>query len=203
MRQNRHLVVFAKAPDMGRVKSRLAKDIGLMGATRFYRRTVDEVLRRLERNARWTGWLALSPDKALHGRRFWPPSYIPIAQGGGDLGERMDRVMYILPPGPVVIIGTDVPAITPEHIDTAFRKLGRYDAVFGPAEDGGYWLVGARRSPCLPDLFSGIRWSTPHTLADTTSKLTEKGLKVALIDTLSDVDDGAAYDRWRGKIKEV
>src|SRR3546814_16124850 len=83
----------------------------------------------------------------------------------------MDRVMRVLPPGPAVIIGTDIPDIRPRHAAAAFRALGRHDAVFGPAADGGYWLVGLRRRPTIPRAFDGVRWSTEHALADTRANL--------------------------------
>jgi glycosyltransferase A (GT-A) superfamily protein (DUF2064 family) len=125
----------------------------------------------------------------------WPGTWRRIGQGTGDLGERMGRVMRALPPGPAVIIGTDVPDIRPDHVARAFRALGRHDAVFGPAADGGYWLVGLRRRPRVPEIFEGVRWSTEFALADTLANALT--LDVALLDVLDDVDDGAALERWR------
>jgi hypothetical protein len=125
----------------------------------------------------------------------WPGTWRQIGQGTGDLGERMGRVMRALPPGPAVIIGTDVPDIRPDHVARAFRALGRHDAVFGPAADGGYWLVGLRRRPRVPEIFEGVRWSTEFALADTLANALT--LDVALLDVLDDVDDGAALERWR------
>ena len=105
----------------------------------------------------------------------------------------MQRVFDRLPPGPAVIIGTDVPEITNSHIARAFAALGSNDAVIGPGEDGGYWLIGVRRSPRVPSVFSGVRLSSPHTLKDTLKNL--KGRKVAMLNTLADVDDGGSYHR--------
>jgi hypothetical protein len=101
--------------------------------------------------------------------------------------------------GPVVIVGSDIPDIAPAHIARAFAALGDHDFVFGPAADGGFWLVGARRRPAVPaGLFDGVRWSTPHALADTLAGL-PKTARVAMIATLDDVDDGAAWQRWRAR----
>ncbi len=197
---NRHLVVFAKYPVLGRVKTRLARDIGLVAATRFYRHTTFNMLLRLGRDPRWHCWLSLSPDTAVGDPYFWPKTVRPIKQGTGDIGQRMDRAIKKMPPGSTVIIGTDIPEIRPRHIEAAFSALGSHDVVFGPASDGGYWLVGARRSPSTPDLFSDIRWSSEHTLSDTLSKLQKGGSKIALLDTLDDVDDGAAYQKWLKKV---
>ena len=80
------------------------------------------------------------------------------------------------------------------HIAKAFRLLGRHDLVFGPAEDGGFWLVGARRSPRLPPLFGTVRWSGPHALADALANLPRR-VSVGFAARLDDVDDAAALRR--------
>ena len=105
----------------------------------------------------------------------------------------MQRMMDHMAPGPVVIIGTDVPGLCTAHIREAFRLLGRHDAVFGPASDGGYWLVGLKRRPRVPRPFAGVRWSTPHALADTLINL--RGRSIALLAELSDVDTADDFVR--------
>lgn len=197
-----HLVVFAKAPRLGRVKSRLAADIGAVAAWAFYRHATAGVLRRLAADRRWRCWLAVTPDRDLDDDGPWPPGIDRIGQGSGDLGRRMGRCMGALPPGPAVIVGTDVPDLGPPHVARAFRALGRFDAVFGPAADGGYWLVGLRRRPTTPAIFEGVRWSSPHALADTVANL-GGGRSAAMLDTLEDIDDGAALARWRAARKGV
>jgi glycosyltransferase A (GT-A) superfamily protein (DUF2064 family) len=119
-----------------------------------------------------------------------------MPQGGGDLGARMQRIFDAAPPGPAVIIGTDVPHIAPAHIAAAFRLLGRHDAVFGPAADGGYWLVGLKRRPRLLRPFDGVRWSTAHALSDTLANL--RGLSIGEVATLTDVDTAADLVRCTG-----
>jgi len=195
MRPARHLVVMAKQPVMGRVKTRLAASIGVVEATRAARVMLQALLRRLARDARWTTWLAVAPDSAARPAR-WQGDARPhlIAQGRGDLGERMQSLIDRLPPGPAVIIGSDIPAIAPEDIIAAFRLLGSHDAVFGPASDGGYWLVGlSRRCPLRP--FSPVRWSGPHALADTLANIA--GRRVALLRELNDVDTAEDHRTWR------
>jgi len=110
-------------------------------------------------------------------------------QGGGDLGRRMQRPMRELPPGPVCVIGTDIPDIDVQHVRRAFRLLGRSDAVFGPAADGGYWLVGLRRRPRVLDPYRGVRWSSRYALSDTVQNL--GGCTVAYTAALADVDTAA------------
>ncbi len=121
-----------------------------------------------------------------------------MAQQRGDLGRRMDRAMRGFGPGPVVLVGSDIPDISARHIAAAFRALGRHDAVFGPADDGGYWLVGLRRRPAHPDPFSPVRWSSRHALADTVANLGRRYDHV-LLETLTDIDDAASLRRWRDK----
>jgi hypothetical protein len=197
-RPARHLVVFVKAPRLGQVKSRLAAGIGALPALQFYRQTTARLLRRLGRDARWRCAIAVTPAGACHGR-FWDPSLPRLDQGLGDLGRRMARVFGTLPPGPAVIVGSDIPDLAPRHIAEAFRALGAKDAVLGPAEDGGYWLIGLKRTRPIPaGLFEGVRWSSPHALADTCASL-PRGFSVALLERLEDVDDAGSYRRWRAR----
>ena len=177
---------MAKLPVAGSVKTRLAREIGVAGATRFARHAVAALLQRVGLDRRWQTTLAVAPDQGLDSRA-WPRGMARMPQGGGDLGTRMQRIFDCTPPGPVVIVGTDVPGIRPAHIAEAFRQLGHHDAVLGPATDGGYWLVGLRRRPRVPRPFANVRWSSPHALADTLANL--RGRTVAFTATLSDVDN--------------
>lgn len=187
----RHLVMMAKAPRIGTVKTRLARDIGPVGAWSFYRRTLFTVTKRLL-DPRWTCWLSTTPDGTRLTARQWPQRWRRIAQGGGDLGERLLRPFKNLSPGAVVIIGSDIPGIQPQHIAAAFKALNNNDIVFGPAGDGGFWLIGAKSPSKLTDPFDGVRWSTEHALADTLANLAD-GTRVGFIETLNDVDDVEDY----------
>ncbi len=191
----RTLVIFAKAPVLGRVKSRLAAGIGSAAALAFYRRTLAGVLRRVARDRRWQTILAVTPDSAARSTRRWPMKLERQSQGTGDLGARMARVLERGRPGLVLIVGSDIPDITPTLVWRGFRALGASDAVFGPARDGGYWLVGARRGLKLRGSFRDVRWSSQHALADTLSNL--KHRRVALVDELDDIDDASVLQRWR------
>jgi len=182
---------MAKVPVAGRVKTRLAADIGVAAAVRFARHCTAALLARVA-YAPWQMTIAVTPDSATHSRN-WPHGLPLKPQRNGDLGARMQRIFDSTGPGPVVIIGTDVPQIARAHLFRAFRLLGRHDAVFGPATDGGYWLVGLKRRPLVLRPFHGVRWSSPHALADTLANL--DGRSVAHIDTLSDVDTAADFAR--------
>jgi uncharacterized protein len=190
----RHLVLFVRAPALGSGKRRLAREIGDVATVRFERLMIALLLRRLAADRRWRLRIAVTPDKARHHARHWRRGIEAIGQEGGDLGVRMRRALAACPPGPVVLVGGDIPALTARHVAAAFRLLGDHDLVFGPAEDGGFWLVGARHPRQLPTLFEAVRWSTPHALADTLGRLPRR-FSVGFADLLEDVDDGEAYHR--------
>ena len=180
---------MVKEPRPGRVKTRLGQDIGVIAAAWWFRHQVKDVLRRLE-DPRWELVLAVSPDQTGLSSRFWPLHLERIPQGSGDLGRRMARIMKTRPPGPVCIIGGDIPGIRKAHIQRAFIALGNHDAVFGPALDGGYWLIGLKRNRATPrSIFRCVRWSTEYALRDTQRSLA--GYSISHIDQLQDVDTGA------------
>lgn len=192
MKPRRHLVIMARVPRLGAVKRRLARDVGDLAAWRFYRATLAALLRRVGHDPRWTTLVAITPDRAAGG---FPCSLRIVGQGHGDLGRRMERLLHTLPPGPVVIVGSDIPDLGATHVAAAFDRLARADWVFGRADDGGYWLVGARRRrpPYRP--FAGVRWSSAYALADTVANL--NGQRIAYLHVLSDIDTGADLTRWR------
>jgi uncharacterized protein len=190
----RHLVLFVRAPQLGLGKRRLAREIGDVATMRFERLMLALLLRRLAADRRWRLRIAVTPDKARRKARHWRRGVAVTGQGGGDLGIRMRRALAACPPGPVVLVGGDIPGLSANHVAAAFHVLGTNDLVFGPAKDGGFWLVGARRRPRLPPLFDKVRWSSPYALADTLAGLPER-VSVGFVDRLEDVDDGEAYHR--------
>ncbi|WP_137178877.1 TIGR04282 family arsenosugar biosynthesis glycosyltransferase [Roseomonas sp. AR75] len=184
------VIVFARAPRLGAVKRRLARGIGAMAALRFYRGQLARLLAAIAPDRRWCTVLAVTPDRAS---ARWPRRLPRVAQGQGDLGTRMHRALR--PHRRALIVGSDIPGVGRADIAAAFRALGRADAAFGPAEDGGYWLValGPRR-PGKP--FAAVRWSTSHALTDTLANF--HGRRVALLRRLRDVDTAADLAAIRG-----
>lgn len=181
------VVVFARAPRLGTVKRRLARNIGDRAALRFHQSTLTGLLRGLTGCRRLDVALAVTPDRA----RVRVPSGVErIGQGRGDLGQRMGRALGRY--RRVALMGCDIPQACADDVRAAFRGLGRADAVFGPAADGGYWLIalGPRRPG---DLFGKTCWSTEHALADTLRQF--RSHRVGFIRTLSDVDTVADYQR--------
>lgn len=188
------VIFFARAPRFGVGKRRLAAQIGRLAASRFYRSVLLTLLRRLSRGPWRTTVAVAAPGDAIH------PAFAGrsvTVQRGRDLGARMAHALRTAPPGPVLVIGTDIPGIERRHLERAFRKLGRADAVFGPAPDGGYWLVGlTRRRPVPAGFMRAVRWSSAHALSDTIATLPQF-YRVEMLETLEDVDDAESYRRWK------
>lgn len=178
------VILFARAPRLGTVKRRLARGIGDRAALRFHCTTLAATARPIARDRRWRTVLATTPRGArADWARFVSRGVVRIDQVRGDLGARMAACLRRAPRA--VLAGSDIPDLRPADIAAAFRALGRADAVFGPATDGGYWLVGlGPRRPARP--FAGVRWSSEHALADTLANF--HGRRVVLLRRLQDVD---------------
>ena len=188
---------MVKQPRPGRVKTRLARDIGTVEAARWYRAQTAALLRRLD-DPRWRLVLAVTPDAEVAVSRVWPAHLPRLAQGRGDLGARMRRCLWAVP-GPALLIGSDIPGLSARHVAQGFAALRRADWAMGPAIDGGFWGIGrAARCHPPPGLFAGVRWSSSHAAADT--RVTLGSDRVAVLATLADVD--AACDLpppWKGQ----
>ncbi len=190
-----HLILMLKTPKMGTVKTRLAKDCGWITATRFYRETANRLITQLGNAPRWQGFLAITPDAGLH-KWPWPARgqsrLKQQPQGKGNLGARMQNVFKNHAPHPALIIGTDIPGITPAHINQAFRAIHENGFVIAPSGDGGYWCVGQKNCPRTINAFENVRWSTEMSLSDTLSNL--KNPRQSTLETqLEDIDTGVEY----------
>ena len=115
-----------------------------------------------------------------------------LPQGAGDLGQRMANCLARFGPYPALIVGSDIPDVDRRHVTAAFDALRRNELVFGPSDDGGYWLVGAAQGARAGAMFNDVRWSTEFALADTLENI-RPGVRVAMLEPLADIDDGEAY----------
>lgn len=194
MGERRWLVVMLRIPVAGRVKTRLARDIGIVAATSFYRHAAAALVARLARPRDWTTVLAVTPDCGVTHPSF-PQAAHRMTQGRGDLGARLQRIMDTLPPGPVIVIGSDVPGIAASHIARAFHLLAGAEAAIGPSPDGGYWLIGLRRRPRRLAPFGAVRWSSRHAREDTLRNLDRA--RIAWLPELDDIDEAADLARHR------
>ena len=192
MRTPLNLIIFAKAPQMGIVKRRLAKDIGYINATFWYKSQLTTLMREFSRKLPLRKYLFITPSNSRnifrhYTKRNWEIKY----QGKGDLGQRMADAMTRVGSGPRVLIGSDIPDVKYDHIKKAFEVLGRSKAVFGPANDGGYWLIGIAGGQKLPKM-NKVRWSTRHALDDTIKCFNPK-VTIRYTKTLSDIDNGQDF----------
>jgi uncharacterized protein len=181
--------VFTRVPRLGVGKRRLAREIGDRAALRFQLATLHRLVRGLARDRRFRTVLAVTP----RGGRIMGLDAPRVAQGQGDLGARMARVLGGA--RRAVLMGSDIPDARAADAAAAFAALGRADAVCGPAADGGFWLVGfGPRRVARP--FAGVRWSTAHALADTVANFA--GRRVGFVRTLRDVDTAADLKEGSG-----
>ncbi len=186
----RVLIVFSRWPHFAQGKRRLAHTVGETAAYRFQRQRLDALRRGIGRDARWKTLWAFSGG----GSKFAPSRQV-FSQSRGDLGERMQQALHIAKQRmgrrcAVVLIGSDIPAVRADHILEAFALLGRADVVYGPAIDGGFWLVGCSGRRPIPSLFDGVRWSCPDTLNDCRRRLQDLGhWSVHEVACLADVDE--------------
>jgi len=188
------LIVFLRAPRPGEVKTRLAATIGDEAACEAYRKLVEKLLENLASLNEVE--LCFAPDEAEAEIRPWLKTGWRLSpQGGGDLGARLHRAFESACHSGakhVVAIGSDCPEVTPGDIESAWIALQSHDAVIGPANDGGYWLIGLNEPRW--SLFEGVAWSTDHVLAQTIERCRTAGLRVRLLRELDDVD---TEDDWR------
>ncbi|TGE24698.1 glycosyltransferase [Hymenobacter aquaticus] len=191
-----HLLVFARHPELGRVKTRLAHTIGDAAALAVYQELLAHthaVTAALP--GRRLVWLAEAQPAAPG--PFWP-DYEEHVQQGPDLGARMQAAFaYSFAQGATaaVIIGTDCPTLSAAHLAEAFAALHTHDVVVGPALDGGYYLLGMRE--LHPVFFQNKVWSTDSVLAELLADARQLGLRVHHLPRLRDVDTAADLAAWR------
>ena len=186
------VLLFAKAPRPGFVKTRLAAAVGEEEAVRVYRALGERVVRQVAPVSHITVWY--DPADALFEMRAWLGSSLDYrAQPGGDLGVRLRegfaRHFSEWADRPALAIGVDAPALDSTIVASAARALERTDVVIGPALDGGYYLLGLRAPQ--PTLLEGIPWSTDRVFAETRSRCERIGITPHVLPPLRDVDTRA------------
>jgi rSAM/selenodomain-associated transferase 1 len=195
------LVVFARDPVPGRVKTRLARAVGDDAASALYGAFLTDLQRRFA-SARFAVRWAVAPPVAGFATRFAIDPAQVFAQQGDDLGARMHNVLAAMRDAGYArcaIVGSDMPQLATATVEEAFARLDAADLVLGPAEDGGYYLV-ATRTPL--DVFDGIAWSTPDVLAATLARAAALGLRTTLLAPGFDVDVAADLARLEALLRD-
>ena len=187
------LVLFAKDPWAGRVKTRLARETGEPWAARLYEAFLEDLSVAVVRPGDWESVLAHGDARAgPELRRLFARHWSLRPQGSGDLGERLERAFEAARSEGMertVVIGSDAPTLKPADIQHAFERLvERPGAVFSPSPDGGYALIGLSREVDPRGLFESVRWSTRDALSDTEASAAARGIFVSRLDPVPDVD---------------
>ncbi|OUJ74447.1 TIGR04282 family arsenosugar biosynthesis glycosyltransferase [Hymenobacter crusticola] len=193
-----HLLVFARHPELGRVKTRLAATIGPAAALEVYQELVQHTQQAATglTGVAKTVWFA-EPTSSPAAASAWP-DFEQQGQPSGDLGQKMQAAFaaaFHQGATAAVIIGTDCPGLTTAHLAAAFHALAAHDLVLGPAADGGYYLLGMTRLHA--ELFQNKAWSTADVRAATLADAAHLGLRVVLLPTLRDIDTAEDLAAWR------
>jgi rSAM/selenodomain-associated transferase 1 len=197
------LAVFARAPELGRVKTRLCPPLTADEAVRLHRALVEDTLDHLGKVNRpnLSRVLLLSRPLLQVNDLDVPRAWTVTIQSPGDLGDRLSGFFcgaFRREALRVVVLGSDSPTLPLEVVDDAFEELSRVDVTLGPAADGGYYLLGASRY--LPDLFRGISWGTELVLRQTRDALERLGLTYKLLVPWYDVDRPRDMEKLREEI---
>lgn len=208
------LLLFTRYPESGRAKTRLIPALGAAGAADLHRQMVEQTLAEIQRlqsknlaQAQLSVeiWFASGNSADHHGiveaartqMRNWLGDWHYRAQPQGDLGKRLavaNQAAFDAGMQQVITVGSDCPGLRAELMQQAFELLEQHDLVLGPAQDGGYYLIGLRR--CCPELFCDITWSSEWVLQQTVEIATRLGLSTAYLETLADVDRPEDLPVW-------
>ncbi len=187
---NHILLIFLKYPEPGKVKTRLSRDIGKDKAAEIYSWMAETVVHNLAKSNLHKTIIFFDPPERKIDVEYWlNHSHRLLPQEGKSLGERMRnafREVFSHGAAKAIIIGTDCVEISDEIISQAFDALDLVDVVLGPAEDGGYYLLGLKKQ--IPEIFDDIDWSTELVFNQTLRKIEEQGLKFLLLKKLRDID---------------
>jgi uncharacterized protein len=187
----KRILIFTRYPVPGKTKTRLIPELGPVGAAELHRRLAERIFPIAKNFAIRTRAEAICCFDGANEKKIrrWIQWRIPLwPQAAGDIGQRMRQAFaraFQEGPGPVVLIGSDIPHLETVHFDQAFEALRSHDLVLGPSADGGYWLVGMNRPI---DIFKGIAWSTQQVFRQTMNLAERSGLSVHSLEMLSDID---------------
>ncbi len=185
------ILVFLRAPEKGRVKTRLARDIGEEKALFLYKTFAQKTLSTVEKSGMDHRICFFPEDKQGIVEDWLGLDHTYMPQQGDDLGRRMcNGLSRVFDQGiqKAILVGTDVPDISARHLLAAFDLLSQSKVVIGPSLDGGYWLIGFQRDGFCPDIFRQIEWGTDSVFSATIEKCKVAGLSPGILPVLQDID---------------
>ncbi|MFT7615736.1 MAG: rSAM/selenodomain-associated transferase 1 [Candidatus Woesearchaeota archaeon] len=190
---NTLVVMFAKYPQAGKVKTRLAKNIGSEAAKNIYVTFLKQLIHTHNNATEYTFTVSLSPEDK---RSLFESEYScqTVSQPGEELGEKQNLTLksHTAQYEQVIIIGSDLPTLSQQDITSTQLALQKTDLVIGPAKDGGYYLIGAKNDKLN---FENIRWSTEHTLEDLLRNPKKQHITYTFLEEKEDIDDVASLQR--------
>ncbi|HET7319837.1 MAG TPA: TIGR04282 family arsenosugar biosynthesis glycosyltransferase [Nitrospirota bacterium] len=185
------IILFAKIPVKGRVKTRLARDLEEDLALRFSESMLLDTIDMLK-DCGFPFRICIAPPGAVEtARARLGGGYAFMPQTGDDLGERMEQAFVrVFTEGfrEAVLIGSDIPGLSAGIVREAFASLSEHGAVIGPANDGGYYLIGFTRGAFWPEIFHSMPWSTPAVFGETLGRLASASRRVHVLPECIDVD---------------
>ena len=199
----RQLGIFAKYPQPGRVKTRLAASIGDESACRLYRAFVETLLARFAHVGNQRVLAFSPPERRAEFEALGGPCWQLAEQSTGDLGQRMQRYFkdaFERGASRVVLLGSDSPTLPVEYVERAFRLLKEVPVVLGPSDDGGYYLIGAAGQ--VPPIFDDIAWSSEAVWGQTTNRLRSLGQDFRELPPWYDVDDEEDLRRLKNELSD-
>jgi rSAM/selenodomain-associated transferase 1 len=203
VKQAHALVMVAKAPQAGLVKTRLHPYLTFAEAAQLYECLLWDIEAKLKAHPGSDFWIACAPEGEPYFHRYQPRARL-LTQRGSDLGERLEHVfldLFNMGYQKIVVADSDSPLVPLSSIARAYAELseGNSDIVLGPCADGGYYLIGLKRPEC--EIFRDIPWSTGKVLDSTIEKANLLGLKIALLDLTYDIDEADAVRRLWGDFR--
>ena len=184
------LVLFARYPSAGACKTRLIPVLGPEGAAALHRHLTERTV-AIMRGSVCPVTIAFTGADKGEFESWLGSDILLVEQVEGDLTAKL---LACLDPAPVIFFGADTPDLQRHHVASAVAALQTHDVVVGPAEDGGYYLIGMRES--RPELFIDMPWSTQQVLPETLARLKHLGIEPHLLETLSDCDRPEDLARW-------
>jgi hypothetical protein len=186
------ILFFVKYPVPGEVKTRLAEDSSPELAAELYATVVEEKFAELKEGCEADLIVCHAPEGARQAMRDWLGSgHRYLGQKGADLGRRMEnafREAFLLGYDRVILVGSDVPGLTPAILDEGLNALNKTTACLGPTDDGGYYGIGFHRQCFTPEAFHGVEWSTAAVFDQTASRLEKAGVEYQILQPLEDMD---------------